>query len=195
MNSNIKQTEPLLNPKVWVKTYADYLFAFAKQRINDDELARDLVQDTFLAALEKKDSFKGLSAERTWLVAILKYKIIDVYRKKAGGKHVNVDNLRSEVKIDSFFEENGHWQTAHQPKEFTVNDTDFLEKKEFDLIFKKCLEKLPALWLSVFKMKHLDEEDSQNICTDLQISSANFWVIMHRAKLSLRSCLEKNWDK
>ncbi|WP_114941641.1 sigma-70 family RNA polymerase sigma factor [Mucilaginibacter endophyticus] len=181
-------------PRLWVTRHADYLYKYALTRINDQELARDLVQETFLAGLERLQKFEGKSTERTWLTAILKNKIIDVYRKKASA-FVNEPGMTSaEQETDDFFEPDAHnWKPNHRPAEFGIEQTDLLESKEFELILQKCLRKLPSLWLSVFTMKHLDDEPTDIICNDLRISPSNFWVIIHRAKLSLRECLQKNW--
>lgn len=182
-----------LNPHQWVASHADYLYAYAITRINDDELARDLVQETFLAALEKINNFEGKSSERTWLTAILKNKIIDVYRKKSA---VIVSSAITDAERDQqdFFEaDTGHWNELHRPLYMGTEDSQPLENKEFNQILKKCMEKLPPLWLSVFTMKHIDDEASETICAELKVSAANFWVIIHRAKLNLRACLQKNW--
>lgn len=182
----------ILNPHLWVKNYADYLYSYAITRLNDDELARDLVQETFLAALQRIEKFEGRSAEKTWLTSILKNKIIDVYRKKSSGLGKSNDILTAEQ--DDFFNpDDGHWKDEHRPVAFGIEQHDNLEKKEFQQILQRCMTKLPALWLSVFKMKHMDEESTEYICQELKVSSANFWVIIHRAKLNLRACLQKNW--
>jgi RNA polymerase sigma-70 factor (TIGR02943 family) len=182
-----------LNPHQWVNAHADYLFSFAITRVNDEELAKDLVQETFLAALEKRNNFEGKSAERTWLTAILKNKIIDVYRKKSSGLK-NTDLKEAEAEQHDFFEEHtGHWMPEHGPKEFGIEDEDRIQKKEFDTVMQKCMQKLPALWMAVFTMKHIEEEATDFICAELKVTSANFWVIIHRAKLNLRACLQKNW--
>src|ERR1700709_468785 len=120
-----------LNPHRWVELHADYMFNYAITRINDEELAKDLVQETFLAALEKVDKFEGKSTERTWLTAILKNKIIDVYRKKSSGLG-NTDEKKAENEQRNFFDEgNGHWNEAHQPRPFGIEDHDPLAGKEF----------------------------------------------------------------
>jgi RNA polymerase sigma-70 factor (TIGR02943 family) len=181
-----------LNPRQWVATHADYLYAYAITRINDEEQAHDLVQDTFLAALERSASFEGKSSERTWLTAILKNKIVDIYRKKSSGlKPVTIKD--PDMEPENFFGEDGHWLSEFGPKEFGITDNDRLEKKEFEQILQKCLSRLPVLWKAVFTMKHIDEEETNTICTELKVTSSNFWVIIHRAKLNLRACLQKNW--
>jgi len=182
----------LLNPHQWVSSHADYLYAYAITRINDDELAKDLVQETFLAALQKTGSFEGKSSERTWLTAILKNKIIDVYRKKSSGLKGPVAKESEEESVD-FFHDDGHWKSEHGPKEFGIEDKDHLVSREFEEILKKCMQKLPVLWKAVFTMKHIDEEPTDTICTELKVTASNFWVIIHRAKLNLRACLQKNW--
>jgi len=181
-----------LDPHNWVKSHADYLYAFAITRLNDEELAKDLVQETFLAALEKISSFEGKSAERTWLTAILKNKVIDVYRKRSSGLK-NIEVKEAEKEQDVFFSDDGHWMPEHGPKEFGIEDKDHLVNKEFETILKNCLQKLPALWMAVFTMKHIDEQPTDIICAEMKVTASNFWVIIHRAKLNLRACLQKNW--
>ena len=181
-------------PGTWVDQYADYLFRYAMARLNDEEQARDLVQETFLSALEKLDNFKGISSEKTWLTAILKNKIIDIYRKKSvrNNAHVSPED-RDYDKQDFFDPDNGHWNTQHQPSPFAIEHEDLLVSKEFNQILQQCMQKLPALWFAVFSMKHLDEEATYFICTQLKVTPANFWVIIHRTKVNLRSCLQKHW--
>ncbi len=183
---------PTIDPQNWVKNHADYLYMYTISRINDEELARDLVQETFLAALQRVDRFEGKSTERTWLTAILKNKIVDVYRKRSSGlAKISIDTEANEPQ--EYFEDNGHWKEEHRPKSFGVEENDPLHNKEFNNVLQKCMQKLPALWLAVFTMKHIDDESTRVICTELKVSDANFWVIMHRAKVNLRACLQKNW--
>lgn len=183
-----------IDPAQWVVKYADYLYAYAITRINKEEQARDLVQETFLAALERKDKFEGRSSEKTWLTAILKNKIIDVYRKKSAAFAKKEDLEDAEQEQHDFFNSvNGHWNDEHQPREFGIEHEDALVNKEFQQILQKCMQKLPTLWSSVFTMKHMDEETTEIICSELKVSPANFWVIIHRTKLNLRACLQKNW--
>ena len=182
---------PQGGPNLWVKNYADYLYSYACTRIDDSELARDLVQETFLAALEGWEKFDRRSSEKTWLTAILKNKVYDVYRKKSNNADNQVITI-SRADSNGFFEESGHWKQGRYPEPFGIEDMA-LENREFDSILKSCLKKLPPLWKSVFTMKHVDEETSETICARLEITSSNFWVISHRAKVSLRECLQRNW--
>lgn len=183
-----------LDPHHWVANHADYLFNYAITRINEEEQARDLVQETFLAALQRIDKFEGRSSERTWLTAILKNKVIDVYRKKSSGLGKNTTSLDTEQQDQDFFDPyDGHWKKTHRPEPFGIDTNDPLMNKELKSILQKCMQKLPALWLSVFTMKHMDEESTDLICEELRVTPSNFWVIIHRAKLNLRACLQKNW--
>lgn len=182
-----------LDPNKWVEVHADYLFKYAIVRIQDEDMAKDLVQETFLAGLKGLAGFSGKSTERTWLTAILKYKIIDVYRRESSG-FANIKDISSAGAIeDDYFESaDGHWKKEYAPKPFGLVQ-DPLQEKEFNRVLQGCMKKLPALWASVFAMKHMDEEKTEVILAELRLSSANFWVIIHRTKLSLRACLQKNW--
>lgn len=182
-----------LDPKKWVEVHSDYLFKYAIVRIKDQDSAKDLVQETFLAGLKGLAGFSGKSTERTWLTAILKYKIIDLYRKESSGL-VNIKGISNlEAIEDEYFESaDGHWKNEYAPKPFG-KEQDPLQDKEFNRVLQGCMNKLPALWASVFIMKHMDDEKTEVILAELRLSSANFWVIIHRTKLSLRACLQKNW--
>ncbi|CAN5862450.1 hypothetical protein BH11BAC4_BH11BAC4_21920 [soil metagenome] len=183
-----------LSPQYWVAKYADYLYCFAMARINDGDLAKDLVQETFLSALEKAEKFEGRSSEKTWLTSILKYKIINIYRSRP----FTVNNLtdgNSIIGFKEFFQQHdGHWNVEDRPKEFVSTDVNIVENKEFHSMLQQCMKKLPVLWMSIFKMKFIDEELTTFICEELKITSANYWVIIHRAKVNLRACLQKNWS-
>lgn len=186
-DTNTLNPTAILQPQLWVNRHADYLYSYALSRLNDEETARDLVQETFLAALEKTGTFRGDSSERTWLTAILKFKVIDVYRKQSR-------TAKTVAPEEEFFEaELHHWKKEHWPMPFGVEDHDPLHNKEFMSVLQKCMQRLPPLWLSVFRMKHLDDEGTDEICAALKLTSSNYWVIIHRAKVNLRSCLQKNW--
>lgn len=182
--------EKIINPRQWVKKYADYLYAYAVHRVDDSEQARDLVQETFLAALESIEKFEGRSSEKTWLTSILRNKIFDLYRAKSSG----LRNVALSKAYPEFFNQvDGHWKVERRPKEFSVQDKDAIESKEFNQILQKCLKKLPALWIAVFKMKFMEDEIAKDICNELEVTPSNYWVIIHRAKVNLRACLQKHW--
>jgi RNA polymerase sigma-70 factor (TIGR02943 family) len=179
-------------PRRWVERYADHLYSYAFARLDDEELARDLVQETFLAALEKLEQFRGNSSERTWLTAILKYRIIDVYRKRNSG--LRTEKIDEEPELEFFEQDNGHWKEQYSPRPIRTQGFDPLLNKELAAILKRCFQKLPALWLSVFTMKHMDDTATDVICKELKVTPANFWVIIHRAKLNLRACIQRSWQ-
>ncbi|MEO6915687.1 MAG: sigma-70 family RNA polymerase sigma factor [Chitinophagaceae bacterium] len=188
---NLKEIKALngntVHPEKWVDTYADYLFGFAMKRLDDSELAKDLVQETFLAALEKNKIFEGRSSEKTWLTGIMKNKIFDTYRRKLKNLPLN--------ETDPFFRENdGHWVVSQRPKPFVPPMEKVLEIKELRQSLEVCIKKLPMAWLVIFTMKHLEDQSSEAICSILNISQSNFWVSIHRAKLHLRSCLQNKWN-
>lgn len=179
-----------INPHQWVYKYADFLYGYAFSRINDEEQARDLVQETFLAALESIEKFEGRSSEKTWLTSILRNKIFDIYRARTSG----LRNVALCEAYPRFFNQaDGHWKVECRPKEFFVQDEDPIESKEFNSILQKCLKKLPASWITAFKMKFMDEENAKDICKELKVTASNYWVIIHRVKVNLRACLQKYW--
>ena len=193
ISEDINLEKCLVEPELWVEKYADYLYNFAFTRLQDVELAKDLVQETFLAALEKLNSFQGNSTEKTWLSAILKYKIIDAYRSRQKSNTRLQESNEIAVEKIFFRQSDGHWNVEDRPQEFMRGANFNMESKEFSNILTKCIHKLPQLWRNSFIMKFTDNETTDTICGALKISAANYWVIMHRAKLNLRSCLQKNW--
>ncbi len=181
-----------LNPQDWVDLHADYLYGYAITRVRNEEQVRDLIQETFLAALENINKFEGRSSERTWLVAILKNKIFDVYRKQARSGATTSIGITEEETV--FFDPDlNNWKKEHWPSPLGIEEQDPLHNKELKSILELCMQKLPPLWLSIFTMKHMDDESKDTICTQLKVSDSNFWVIIHRAKVNLRSCIQKNW--
>lgn len=188
----------MLHPKDWVSNYADYLFSIALMKTNNKEVAEDLVQDTFLSAIKAADAFKGESSEKTWLVRILQNKIIDHYRKKDILKGASEYITQTESGFDeNFFEANSHsqayWKQEAMPMYWKSDADSGMNQAEFNRILEFCIQKLPSKLLPIFVSKYIDEEDSEKICKDYGISPSNFWVIIHRAKLLMRACLEKNW--
>jgi RNA polymerase sigma-70 factor (TIGR02943 family) len=184
-----------LNPDSWLKSYGDYLFSYCMMRINHRETAEDLVQETLISAFRARESFKGESTEATWLIAILKNKIIDHYRKKDVLKDAKdyLESTDNDFSKNFFDPENGHWLREASPQAWAVSaDTD-VERSEFTEVLRDCVHKMPAKLVPVFIAKFFDDEDSDTICKVHNISSSNYWVIIHRAKVLIRACLEKNW--
>lgn len=185
----------ILRPGAWVKTYADYLYSLALIKVNNKETAEDLVQETFLSAFKAKDSFKQDSSEKTWLTAILRNKIIDHYRKKDVLKEVAGYISATEKGFDEHFfnETDGHWIMEAAPLAWNELADAKVNRHEFNKIIQYCIQKMPAKLVPVFVAKFLEEAEAEIICKEFNITSSNYWVILHRAKVLIRSCLEKNW--
>ena len=191
----MKDQRDKLRPAEWLKNYGDYLYSVAFLKVSSKETAEDLVQDTFISAYKAKDSFREDSSEKTWLAAILKNKIIDHYRKKDVLKDAvgYITNTESEFDSHFFNENNGHWLNSSSPTNWNETADKKLNQLEFNKVLQYCIQKMPPKIIPVFMAKFLDEENSEVICKDFNISSSNYWVILHRAKVLMRSCLEKNW--
>jgi RNA polymerase sigma-70 factor (ECF subfamily) len=177
-----------LYPETWVDKYSDYLFNFTISRVNNSEIAKDLISETFLAGLKSKDNFKGEASERTWLISILKRKIIDHYRK------INSNKGKAEVRISYKDDESeGDWLEERVSDPFDKTAEDVMENEELGLAIYGCLDTLNEKHAIIFKMKTIDGFDTEAICNEFNITASNLWVIIHRARKSMAECLEKNW--
>jgi RNA polymerase sigma-70 factor (ECF subfamily) len=185
-------TTPQLNPDGWISAYGDQLYSYTVARVSDSAQAEDIVQDTFLSAWKARDGFKGEASEKSWLFTILKNKIIDYYRKKSRDLS---EPISTHAPTDSFFDSEDHWTKEDKPLEWGVTADEQVDKKEFYKILLGCKKKLQELQQAVFSMKYLEDLDAAEICKALGITASNYWVLIHRAKLQLRACLEKNWIK
>ncbi|SFW42184.1 RNA polymerase sigma-70 factor, ECF subfamily [Cellulophaga fucicola] len=178
-----------LKPNTWVDNYADYLFNYAVARVSDSEIAKDLVQETFFAGLKSAKNYKGDAAERTWLIAILKRKVIDHYRK------INSNKGKAEVRMSysSSIDSDGDWLEEQVADPFSKLENSDLENEELGLAIQECISKLPKKQALVFKMKTIQGISTEDICNELGINSSNLWVIIHRARTALMGCLNTNW--
>jgi RNA polymerase sigma-70 factor (ECF subfamily) len=189
----LRSPAPMATPAFTAEldTHRGYLLRVARLQLRNDELAEDAVQDTLLAALQGADGFSGRSSVKTWLTGILKHKIVDAIRRKQSAPELTT--LGEECQIDDFdalFDDTGHWDNP--PASWGNPEGDF-ERKEFFDVMQFCLEKLPPNTARVFMMREVMELDSDEICKELSITSTNLWVIMYRARMSLRECLEQRW--
>ena len=175
----------------WVNDHSDVLYHYGLNRRLQHQDAKDIVQESFLSAWRAMDSFREQSSVRTWLLSIMKNKITDHFRKAAN--RVNIESLRSEHDDHTFFDEHGHWKEGMYPEKWSVNLNNPTDVNDFRRIFTSCTRKLKQIQNIVFVMKYVDNYESGKICKELGISSSNYWVILHRAKVQLRACLEKNW--
>lgn len=178
-----------LYPDTWVDAYADYLFNYAVARVSDAEIAKDLVQETFFAGLKSAKNFKGDAAERTWLIAILKRKVIDYYRK------INSNKGKAEVRMSysSSSDSEGDWLEEQVADPFSKLENSDMENEELGLAIQSCIGKLPKKQAQVFKMKTIQGVSTEDICNELGINPSNLWVMIHRARTALMGCLNENW--
>lgn len=186
---------PASNPETWVDEYGDYLYGYALLRLRNRELAEEMVQETFLAALKACHNFAGQSSERTWLVGILKHKIVDHFRR-ASREH-SVADLETESGEDGLFRRSGewagHWTPAGTPKDWADDPGRLVEQKEFLEVLNRCLAELPPRLAAAFTLREIDGCSSIEICQVLNVSASNLWVMLHRARALLRRSLEVNW--
>ncbi|MBP0619927.1 sigma-70 family RNA polymerase sigma factor [Cupriavidus consociatus] len=173
-----------------------YLLRFARLQLRDEVLAEDAVSDTLLAALEHPERFAGQSSLRTYLVGILKHKLIDSLR--SGRREVRLalvapedGEVQSEQEaLDALFTRNGHYQ--HPPSDWGDPERAF-ERREFFEILQLCVDRLPPRLGRLFMMREWLELDTEEICQVLQISATNAWAMLYRARMRLRACLELHW--
>jgi RNA polymerase sigma-70 factor (ECF subfamily) len=177
-----------LHPENWVDRYSDYLYNYTIVRVNDHEIAQDLISETFLAGLKSKDNFKGDASERTWLISILKRKIIDHYRK------INSAKGKAEIRVNYSDEDGeGEWLEEKVKDPFDKTAEDNMENEELGMAILNCMDTLDERQARIFKMKTIDNFDTEAICNEFNITPSNLWVIIHRARRAMAMCLEENW--
>ena len=179
-----------LNPERWVDDHGDFLYRYALMRVRHPEVAEDLVQETLCAAVRVYHGFRGRSSERSWLCGILKNKICDHFRKL--GRETNFSDLEflNDEMSHKFIDQG--WNHDLGPSEWKA-EAEFIDRAEFWQIFRDCLSKLPARVGDVFMLREMEEIETAQICQALKISQNNLWVMLHRARMALRECLELNW--
>ena len=178
--------------ETWVKEYGDYLFSFALLKVKDIPLAEDLVQETLIAAITAEKNFSHQSSVRTWLTSILKHKMIDHFRRQ-GRRELAIGDLVNQNEtddVDLFFKSNGQW--VEKPEVF-LNPESALKQKEFWKVFQHCLSGLKTKQAEIFLAKEIHGMSNAEICKDFSITPTNAWVLTHRARISLSSCLKKYW--
>ena len=173
-----------------VEALRPQLLRYARSQLRNEAWAEDAVSDTLLAALEKPQSFAGGSQLKTWLVGILKHKLIDQLRRQAREATV-LDRDDSEDPDTLLFDETGHWREL--PTDWSEQPEQRLDQRQFLAVLDACVEKLPPVQGRVFMMREWLELDSDEICKELTITSTNLWVLLHRARLRLRDCLQTGW--
>ncbi len=187
---------PVTDPRfAEIETHRTYLVRYALSQLRDADLAQEAVQESLLAALESISTFNRNSTLRTWLTSILRFKVIDIQRRLVADRARNVCMDESaaagdEAWIEEQFDETGHWRVAPQA---WANPEAALDQRRFWEAFERCLGNLPETAARVFFKREVLGEETQAICGAEGISNSNCWVILHRARISLRACLEKGW--
>lgn len=171
---------------IWVDSHADVMYRFARRRVADEHVIEDILQETFLAALKAEDRFRGDSSVRTWLLAILRLKIIDYYRKRARLGQMSVEDDQK------LHHENGTFR-KQRLLTWNVSPTQTLEDEEFWNTLMQCLDKLPETISRAFMLREVDDCSTADVCLLLGISRQNLAIRMFRARSSLRDCLEIHW--
>lgn len=183
-----------MDPDRWVAEHGDILFRYAMARVRETAIAEDLVQETFLAAWKGRQGFTGQSAERSWLVGILKHKIVDHIRRASRERQPFADEPLPPTLADQF-DGQGHWKLKEGagPRPWADDAAALCQRQEFWQVLDGCLDKLPPRTAKAFILRELDGADGNEVCKVLNIAPTNFWVLLHRARMQLRHCLEQNW--
>ena len=184
-----------LDPESWVERHGDALFGFAAARVRNRAIAQDLVQETFLAGIKSSGGFAGRSTERSWLFGILCNKLADYYRQQY--REIAIADMESPLHEEqAAFATSGlgkdGWVMKLAPRAWETPD-ETLISKEFQDVLRSCLSRLPDKVAQVFRLREIDDVSSEEICKDLGVSPNNLWVMLHRARMGLRRCLELHW--
>jgi RNA polymerase sigma-70 factor, ECF subfamily len=179
------------NSHDWLSEHGDYLYRYALARLRDPHLAEDVVQETMLAAMQGS-GFAGKASARTWLTGILKHKIIDQFRRQQRETPLeSPDKVADEApEMDEFFAEDGHWS---EPPQSWGDPGGLLQQDQFLQTLQDCMDKLPKKLARIFLLRDVHESDNEEICKELEITPTNAWVMLYRARMGLRKCLELNW--
>lgn len=180
---------PASDPAQWLDRHGDALYRYAFMRTRDQTLSEDLVQEALLAALATVHAFTGVATERTWLIAILKNKMIDHWRRR-GRETPLLDEPEDEDVSGSLFDHRGHW--APRPGDWG-QPQETLENQQFWRVLEACLKALPARLAEAFLLREIDGLAAEEACKVLGVTSSNLWVTLHRARQRLRLCLEVQW--
>lgn len=187
---------PGISAEALIALRADML-RFAQMQLRNREAAEDMVQEAIESALRNASSFAGRSTLKTWVFAILRNRIVDHIRQ--AGRTVPMSSLVEEgedwqERLETLFNERGRWQEGARPTAWP-NPEESMQNRQFWVVFEACLEHLPANTGRVFMMREFLGLESGEICAELGISTSNCHVILHRARLKLRSCLGSGWGR
>jgi RNA polymerase sigma-70 factor, ECF subfamily len=182
--------DEVADPEGWVDRHGDGLYRYALLRLRSPDLAEDVVQETFLEAIRARSSFAGRSSERTWLIGILKHKIVDRLRR-AGREPSAVNGVPPDAADRPAFDRRGHWRVG--PASWAGDPSREMETREFWDVFGGCLSRLPRGLADAFFLRELDGLGAEEVQQILGITPANFWKRLHRARSLLRECLGSGW--
>ncbi len=174
-----------------VEAQRPYLLRYASLQLRDRQAAEDAVQDTLLAALAGEAGFAGRSNLRTWLTGILKHKIVDAIRRSAREATL-LPPTPDTAEFDALFDESGHWSAM--PADWGDPDAT-LGEKQFFAALEECLARLPAKTAEAFMLREHMGFETGEICKELGVTPTHCWVLLYRARIALRECLETNWFK
>ena len=176
----------------WVEDQSDYLYNYALVHFPNKDIAQDLVQETFLAALENFKGFQGKSSPRTWLTSILRHKIIDRIRKNSR-EDLKKGSVGESNEDRDYFDEVEHWRIEKGPLPWKEDPENVIIQKEFISVLQKCLKKLPHRQREVFLLREFDNLEQKEICNKFDLSPTNCRALLFRSRLHLRNCLNKIW--
>ncbi len=180
-----------MTPAVEIEKHRPYLLKFAMFQLRDSSAAEDAVQETLLAAIQGAQSFAGQSALRTWLTGILKHKIIDHLRRQSREAPLRGDDEEFSLEdLDCLFLSNGHY--AERPENWGSPDAALNQTKFFEAL-ELCMQGLPDKSAKAFMMREVMGMETGEICKSLNITATNCWVLLYRARMALRACLEAGW--
>lgn len=188
--------KPTLNPGDWLNDHGDYLFRYAGLRVRDGAIAEDLLQETLLAAMSGYQRHEGRGSERTWLVGIMRHKILDYFRKLARTPEFQICNYENDDESNWFETEGawrGHWREDQAPLNWPLDAATLLESSEFWATFERCLSRLSPQMATAFTLREIEGMSSEEICEILNVTPNNLWVILHRSRARLRQLLEREW--
>ena len=166
------------------------LLRFAMLQLRDEAAAEDVVQETLLAALEGKSKFSGRSQLKTWAISILRNKIVDLMRRGSREGPLPLVDDQGDEDFDALFDGSGHWQEA--PGDWG-DPSAVLEQRGFYDVLELCMQALPENVARVFTMREVLGFETEEICKELKMSSSNCWVVLYRARMRLRECLQLRW--
>lgn len=168
------------------------LLRIATIQLRDPHLAEDVVQETLLAALKSAEAYEGRATVKTWLVGILKYKVLDAIRSRARAPRTmsDLESERATGDLDALFDEMGAWR--EKPREWS-DPSHGTRQRDFDRVLERCLERLPGVSAQAFVLREVFEMEAEEVCGLVSVTRNHLNVLLYRARMSLRRCLDLHW--